>query len=126
PLVALRGAVLQHVRALAGDEVADHVADGVEGERGHVRHPAGEGDHLGTGGHREQSPDLGRHHAGGTRGVAVGVGICARVLFPEVPPRWTGLPANYGIACDDTTRAARPAGPRRKIAPGASVGWELP
>jgi len=35
--VALRGAVLQRGRALAGDQLADHLAHDVERERGNVR-----------------------------------------------------------------------------------------
>ena len=75
PGVALRGAVLQRHLAAAGDQLADHLADGVERERGHVGRAAGQRDDLGPGGHGEQGPDLGGDHADGTFGVLTDIGV---------------------------------------------------
>ena len=60
-----------------GDQLADHLADGVERERGHVGRAAGQRDDLGPGGHGEQGPDLGGDHADGTFGVLTDIGVNA-------------------------------------------------
>ena len=71
----LAGAVLHRLGAVVGDQVTDRAADHVEGQAGDVGHPAGQRDHLGPRGHREQGPDLGGRHPCGARGVAVDVGV---------------------------------------------------
>ncbi len=70
--ITLPGAVLQRGGAGAGDQVVHHLGHGVHRQRGEVGHPAGERDHLGPAGDGEQRPDLGRRHAAGAGGVAVG------------------------------------------------------
>ena len=58
PRVALTGAVLQRLGAHAGDQLADHRADGVERQGGDRGHAAGQRDHLGPADDGEQRPDL--------------------------------------------------------------------
>jgi hypothetical protein len=67
----LAAGVLQGGRALVGQHLVEHVADGVEGERRRERHAAGEADDLWAGGDGEQGPDLGGGHRAGAAGVAV-------------------------------------------------------
>ena len=55
---ALCGSVLQGDLPVAGDEIGDLDGEGLERQRGEVGHAAGERDHLGSTGHREEGPDL--------------------------------------------------------------------
>src|SRR5437773_1219309 len=73
--VALGGAVLQYGRALPGDQLADHVADDLERERGHVRRAAGQRYDLGPGRDGEQRPDFRSHHANCPLGVLADVAV---------------------------------------------------
>jgi len=68
---ALGRAVLQRDLAVARDQVGDLLGQRRQRQRGQVGHATGQRDHLGTAGHREQRPDLGRGHPGGAGGEAL-------------------------------------------------------
>ena len=63
--VALPRPVLQSDRAMLGNQLAGHLAHGIQRQGGDVGHPAGQRHDLRPGGHREQGPDLRGNHAPG-------------------------------------------------------------
>ena len=103
---ALRGAVLQRDLAVAGDELGDLAGEGVERQRGEVRHAAGERDHLGPARHREQRPDLRRRHARRARreplhrpGLDGGAGGPERLRDGHAAPSVVGRGPDRSASC---------------------------
>ena len=90
PGIALAGAVLQGLGAHAGDEVADHRADGVERQGGDGRHAAGQRDHLGPADDGEQGADLRGLHPVRACCVPVGQGVQPRMPRDDVGMRTVG------------------------------------
>ncbi len=73
--ITLPRPVLQGDRAMLGNQLASHVADGIQRQRGDVGHASGQRHDLRPGGHREQGPDLRGNHASGSCGVPAGVRV---------------------------------------------------
>ena len=110
------GAVLEGLGAHAGDQLADHRADGVQRQGGDRGHAAGEGDHLGAADHGEQGPDLRGLHPVGACCVPVGQRVQPRVPREDVGSApWQVRPRLTGTGEAGRVRAPQVSGRGRRL-----------
>ena len=146
--MTLATAVLQARRAVLVQHLAHHLEDVLLGDRLDVGHAAGERDHLGTGRHGEQRPDLRRGHPGRAMGVEVDESIDgelghgkalslasaqvrpseASAQYPAVTPHSTGrhtpvIGAAWSEARNATAAAISSARMKRARSPCGSVAF---